>query len=168
MRSLPSESEKKAYNDFVSQQACLTLIKGQDVITKIKEKETFWLYFGADTCLHCQEVTPLFCELATKLEINIFYVDINANKPLKIDAYEEIEKYLGKYFDYDKDGNKQLFTPLILHFSEGVVDFNHLYTVKGHKVLESKMSKEQVNHLKNILELALIAFLGEKDVKSIR
>ncbi len=96
-----------------------------DIVKMIKEKKTFVVYFGFDTCPWCRSVLPTLIEVANDLSIDmIYYVDIKEIRDvLSVDeegniitekeagkGYMDLLKYLDPVLsDYaltDEDGEK--------------------------------------------------------------
>lgn len=53
----------------------LTSLNYKEYTTKIKNKESFILVVSASTCSHCAEYKPKLIKIATKYNINIYYID---------------------------------------------------------------------------------------------
>lgn len=124
-------------------------ITGEEVVEKIENKETFYIYFGSPSCPWCRSIIEMALEIANKKDITIYYVDIweddheeilrdrykiNDNGEIETiykgtDSYKELLKYfdsfLNEYTLTDKDGNiinlgeKRIFAPSFFYIEDG-------------------------------------------------
>ena len=106
-------------------------VTGEEIVKKIEDNETFYVYFGSKYCPWCRSVIEKSIELAKKNNINtIYYVDIWDGDHIEIlrdiyqindngepelvqrggNGYKELLKYLDNVLDEytltDKDGNE--------------------------------------------------------------
>ena len=68
---------------------------GEEIVSKIENKETFYVYFGSSYCPWCRSVIEKFIEVANKNNIDkVYYVDIWEGDHQEIfrDVYELNEK----------------------------------------------------------------------------
>lgn len=124
----------------------------EEIIKKIENKDSFYLYVGDSLCPWCRSVIEKSIEVAKENEINkIYYIDIwdeegneilrdkyelQDGKPVKVsDGTEEYNKLL-EYFDSvlkdytltDANGNKvnvgekRIFAPNYFHIEKGIVN----------------------------------------------
>ncbi len=116
----------------------------QEILNKIKNKDSFVVYFGFADCPWCRSVLPTLLEVSKTLDISqIYYCDISNirdtfeldenNQPIQTEsgsqAYPELLKsmdsVLKSYALHDEDGNeiqtgeKRIYAPNIVVFING-------------------------------------------------
>ena len=62
----------------------------EEIVSRMKKKETFLVYFGANWCPWCRSVLPTFIELANKAGVDVYYVDV---KPDNLAENEKRDVY---------------------------------------------------------------------------
>lgn len=85
--------------------------KGQDIVDKINNEETFYVYFGSNYCPWCRSVIEKAIEVANKNNIDkIYYVNIwgNDHEEILRDKYELDEKGKAKQTIKGQDGYDEL------------------------------------------------------------
>lgn len=105
---------------------------GDEIVNKIENKETFYVYIGSSKCPWCRSVIEKFIEIASLNNINkVYYVDIWG------DDHEEIlrDKYILDENNKPKktvDGTESYYK-LLNYFDEFLTDYT-LTTSKGKTV----------------------------------
>ena len=54
---------------------------------KLENKETFALYIGSATCIHCQELKPILEKVITNYDLEIYYIDLSK---LEVAQYNDV------------------------------------------------------------------------------
>lgn len=159
-------------NPFVYKEA-------KDIVSMIKDGNTFVVYFGFARCPWCRSVLPNLIKVADELDINkIYYVDVlnirdaiaideNGNPYKKKDAdesyYELLKQLDGVLEDYIiskdgkeyKTGEKRIYAPNIVVVRNGEVinmttGVSNLQT-DGYMELTDEMNNASYNKIKNNL-----------------
>ena len=164
MNGVESKSGKAHRTVSISKDNPYEKVNAKDIVEKINNKETFYVYFGDKLCPWCRSVIEKSIEVAKNKKINkIYYVAIwndegaeilrdkytLENNELKkiVDGTEEYYKLLDKFKDLLSDytltnengekietGEKRIFAP------------NYIYVEKGvPKTLVSGISEKQTD-----------------------
>ena len=164
MNGVESKSGKAHRTVSISKDNPYEKVNAKDIVEKINNKETFYVYFGDKLCPWCRSVIEKSIEVAKNKKINkIYYVAIwndegaeilrdkytLENNELKkiVDGTEEYYKLLDKFKDLLSDytltnengekietGEKRIFDP------------NYIYVEKGvPKTLVSGISEKQTD-----------------------
>lgn len=84
----------------------LVKLNYNEVIEKLKDKETFVLCISAKDCIHCQNYKPKLKKISNQYKIKIYYIDTDT---IDKDNYDEFKKQL------NFDGS----TPVTLFIKDG-------------------------------------------------
>ena len=103
-------------------------VEAKDIVKKIEDKETFYVYFGSKLCPWCRSVIEKAIEVANDYEIKkIYYVDIWDNDGNEI---------LRDDYSLDKDNKPKLESDGSEEYKKLVESFNDLlrdYTITNDK-----------------------------------
>lgn len=106
-------------------------ITTKELINKIENKETFYVYFGDKLCPWCRSVIEKSIEIANKKKIEkIYYINIwnDEGKEILRDKFELIDDKLTKTLDGTPEYQK------LLEFFKNVLSDYELINSKGKKV----------------------------------
>ena len=115
-------------------------VKIDDVITMLKDQESFYLVMGFPECPWCQALMPVLNDVAKDASI-------------KVDLYLELEN---NYFKEALDSsNNRLNAPTFVKVDNGIMTKYHLNTTQDHIKNENgvlpPLTQEQRGELENIL-----------------
>lgn len=106
-------------------------------IIKILENGTGVVYLGFPECPWCQAYVSYLNDVAKENEISkIYYYNILEDRKNETEDYKKILELLGKYVEYDDEGNKRIYAPTIIFVSNGEVVAMDSETAKDTKGLE--------------------------------
>ena len=150
-------------------------ITQKDIVKKIENKETFYLYIGDPKCPWCRSALPALLEASEDAGINtIYYLNIKEERDTKkIDSngkiidvkkgssgynklLEVLNDYLDDYTLKDDNGNevkvgeKRIYVPLVVFVKEGKVLGIHSDTVASQKDPYQGLNDKQKEELKLI------------------
>ena len=101
----------------------------------IKQKKTFILYTGYESCPHCNHFLPILNEVAEEFNTTIGYIDTRENPSwesnLDIDDYDTFVEYFGEWLDDDEQGRRHLYVPETFFVKDGVVLAAHMGVPNG-------------------------------------
>ena len=120
-----NKNGKKHRSVTISEDNPYEKITTSELIMKINNKETFYVYFGDKLCPWCRSVIEKSIEVAKKNKINkIYYIPIwdDDGKEIVRDKYEMVDGNLTKTVDGDENYSK-----LLEYFNDLLSD----YTVKN-------------------------------------
>lgn len=117
-----NSSGKEHRNLNISEENPFIEVSAEEIVKKIDNKETFYVYFGSTLCPWCRSVIEKAIEVAKKNNIKtIYYVDIWDDKGNEIlrDKYEIKDNKAVKV----KDGTES-YTKLLQTFDSLLRDYN--------------------------------------------
>ncbi|MBS5852402.1 MAG: hypothetical protein ACLUG4_05785 [Bacilli bacterium] len=133
-------------------------VKIDDVITMLKDQESFYLVMGFPECPWCQALMPVLNDVAKDASIKVVYYlyikEIRDNeKASGHDLYLELEN---NYFKEALDSsNNRLNAPTFVKVDNGIMTKYHLNTTQDHIKNENgvlpPLTQEQRGELENIL-----------------
>lgn len=146
---------RQTYEWLINSSCFLIPLDGKQLLKKLDVKDSFFLYFGFASCPWCQQALPCLLKATEEAKLNIYYVDTHANEPERMNEYEQIKQRFWDYFRKDENGEKQLYTPLVLGICEGGVFFCHYDTLPGHNAFKRSLTPEEQQRLCDIYYKAL-------------
>ena len=57
--------------------AAFSKVSPNELFSKIKNKDTFFVYFGYSDCPYCRELSPTLSKLPKETNVSILYFDLN-------------------------------------------------------------------------------------------
>jgi len=95
------------------------------------------VYFGYPHCPYCQQAVPVLSEVATNMDLNIYYVDVYQDDE-KISATDQmtaltdlIENEFSPLLSKDESGYPTFYTPDVFVIKDGNIIANHEGLVDG-------------------------------------
>ena len=144
-------------------------VEAKDIIEKINNKETFYVYFGFDSCPWCRNAIELAIESAKEHNIDrIYYVDIkeirdvykyengeltkkNDGTPEYLELLSLLDNVLYKYSILKDDGDteqleeKRIMAPNYIYVRNGVP----VKLISGTSSLQKNYDDEMTDEIKN-------------------
>lgn len=77
--------------DAVLSKSYFIEIKHNEVIDKVKNKDSFVLLISQTTCSHCASYKPKLEDVANEYKLEIYYIDVDL---LSSDEYNELKSYI--------------------------------------------------------------------------
>ncbi len=140
-------------------------VSTSDILEKIKNKETFYVYFGDKLCPWCRSVIEKSIEVAKNNKVNkIYYVAIwnDDGKEIVRDKYEFVDGELKKTIDGDENYPKllELFDDLLSEYT--------LTDDSGNKVStgEKRIYAPNYIYIENGIPKKLVTGISEKQTDS--
>ena len=117
-------------------------------------KGTGYIYFGFDTCPWCLEMIPVLQDLVVN-KYTVYYVNVRpegedirkADNP----DYQKVVSACKDFLESNPDGNPHIYVPQLFAVKNGEIVAAHLATVEGHDAPSRKMTAEEVEQLREIL-----------------
>lgn len=82
------------------------------------------IYFGYSSCLYCRSVIQVLCDTASSTSLDKIYY-LNVEEVSHDDNYNKLVDILGEAFIIDVNGQKEIYSPLVLFVVNGnVVSYN--------------------------------------------
>lgn len=126
-----------------------------DEVIKILEKGTGIVYLGFPECPWCQAYVPYLNEVAKENKVEkIYYKNISQERKDNTKEYQKIMELLGKYVEYDDEGNKRIYAPTIIFVKDGKIigmDSETAKDTKGCKDPEEYWTEKRLKALKKRL-----------------
>ena len=97
------------------------------ILEKIKtannviQNGTALIYIGYENCQWCQRAVPVLQDVANTENMAIMYVDVGNVSEDETDDYDEMVELLSDYLEYNDDGNKTLYTPMVVAVKDGEI-----------------------------------------------
>ena len=124
------------------------------MLTAMKQKKSFVVYFGYPECEWCMEVVPILNQAAKENEMQVGYINTRSNpewtKNTQIDGYDDLIQVIGEYLEYDADGVRHLYVPTVFFIREGKVIGYHEGTLEGHNARNRGLDMDEQETLRNI------------------
>lgn len=117
-----SEDGKKYPTVNISSNNVMKYSSIDQILEIFKNSDDAVVYFGYATCLYCRTAIQVLCDTAknTKLDV-IYYLDIYE----KGSKYNDLLNILGDEFTEDIDGEKSIYSPLVIFIVDGkIVSYN--------------------------------------------
>ena len=158
-----TNSSGNAYRTIsISEDNPFVYATAEDIVEKIENKETFYVYFGSSYCPWCRSVLEKAIEVAKENDINtIYYVDIWDGDHVEIlrDTYELNDKGKTKLVS---EGTKA-YKKLLKYFDNVLSDYN-LTDKNGKKVSvgEKRIFAPNFIYVENGKSIKLIEGISEK------
>ncbi len=140
-------------------------VSTSDILEKIKNKETFYVYFGDKLCPWCRSVIEKSIEVAKNNKVNkIYYVAIwnDDGEEIVRDKYEFVDGELKKTIDGDENYPKllELFDDLLSEYT--------LTDDSGNKVStgEKRIYAPNYIYIENGIPKKLVTGISEKQTDS--
>lgn len=86
----------------------LIKISGEELLTKLEQKDTFILLVSQEGCIHCEEYKPILNRVLTENNINAYELDLT-----KLRQNEEMYKKISSIFNTDG-------TPTTIFINDGI------------------------------------------------
>ena len=140
-------SDMSGYDGLVSEQ--FYDITVDEILEKIKNKETFIVYFGYEDCPWCKCVVPILNEVSIEKEMPIYYLDFH--KSINSENYQgmkQISEFCGNNQEGLEEGQFSFFFPTVMYVKIGQLYKIHVGTVSGHNGFEDPLSEKQKERLK--------------------
>ena len=159
-------SDDKYRNITINETNPFVYTTGSDIVERIKNGETFYVYFGSNYCPWCRSVIEKAIEVANKNNIDkIYYVNIwgNDHEEILRDKYELDEKGKAKQTIKGQDGYDEL-----LKLLDNVLSDYTLTDSKGKtvKVGEKRIMAPNFIYIENGKAIKLVSGISDKQKKS--
>ncbi len=145
--------DMSSYEGFDNKDGVFLNTKFEDVITKIKNKDTFTLYLGFDQCPWCLESLPVLNQVALEEEVSINYVDVRPEgedlRTEENESYVELQNFLSSYLD--EEDNK-IYVPALIVVDNGMIAGYHTGTMPTHDSTQRLMNETEKKQLEDIYE----------------
>ncbi len=152
------KSDMSHYEGFTDTNHVFYDMEVKDIKQAIDQKETVVVYFGFSSCPWCVEALPILNDVAKEYSQSIGYIDTRKDASwqsnLDITDYDVVVEYLGDYLEYDDNGIKHLYTPMLFFIKDGEVVASHQGTVEDHDAHERQMTEEEQEQLKETYQNA--------------
>lgn len=112
-------------------------ITGEELLTKLENKETFILVVTQDGCTHCEKYKPILNRVLT--ENNIYAYELDLRK-VKQNESEEIENEIAKTFGTKAQG---FGTPTTIFINDGIekTTINRLVGSLNYNALKERLKE---------------------------
>lgn len=146
--------DMSAYEGFTDKNNVFVKSDMKEAIAMFEEKKSGILYFGFPACPWCVEALPIMDEVAKTNKKTIHYVETRDEKKKLLYTQEQKKTLIpyAKEFLEKKDGEYQLYVPLVLVVKDGKAIYGHTGTVDDHDAHKRKMTTKEKAELKKIYE----------------
>ncbi len=129
-----AERFSREYSDI--QDNNVFVYRNVDEIIRILEHGTGVVYLGFPECKWCQKYVTYLNEAALENNITrIYYLDILEDRTNNTLEYQEIVSILDEYLQYDEEGNKRVFVPMVIVVDQGqIVGFDDETSLDTHNL----------------------------------
>ncbi|MFV0254600.1 MAG: hypothetical protein ACK5G7_00485 [Erysipelotrichaceae bacterium] len=124
----------------------------------LADDETYVLYFGFTGCPFCQDAIPVISASAKKYGVPVIYTDPYNNA--SIEAYELFVENYAEVLEL-VEGERKLYTPLLVFVKNGEIVYHHLGTVEGHNPSQASLNDEQMELLSGYFSEGFNKLLSE-------
>ena len=126
----------------------------RDMLGRMKNKESFAVFFGFADCPWCQEALPVLNEAARETDIPVYYIntrpDASVTNNTEIPDYGLLYEAVGDTFGLDQNGNHRLYVPFVLFVNKGETVMSHEGTLADHDAHERAMTDTERQELLDI------------------
>lgn len=130
--------------------------KSLNSINKILANGTGIVYLGFPKCPWCKGYVPYLNEVAKKENIDkIYYFNIYNDRLNNTKDYQKTVELLKDYLQYDEEGNKKIYVPVVIAVNKGKIvgfDDETAYDTKGYETPEEYWKNEDLEGLKSKLK----------------
>lgn len=135
------------------------IYKDINEIINILKHGTGVIYLGFPECPWCQAYTPMLNDVAKEVGVReIYYFNILNERKNNTDKYKEIVSVLSDYLQYDKEGNKRVYVPVVIAVNKGkIVGFDDETSLDTHNFKDPSLywTDEEITDLKTKLRKIL-------------
>lgn len=125
-------------------------------INKILTNGTGIVYLGFPKCPWCKGYVPYLNEVAKIENIDkIYYFNIYNDRLNNTKDYQKTVELLKDYLQYDEEGNKKIYVPVVIAVNKGKIvgfDDETAYDTKGYETPEEYWKNEDLEGLKSKLK----------------
>ena len=125
-------------------------------IIEILKHGTGVVYLGFPECPWCQGYVGYIEEIAKKTNVSkVYYLNVLDIRKNNTKEYQEIVSILNDYLDYDEEGKKRVYVPLVIAVKDGKIidcDSETSKDTKGYETPEEYCKNEDLAGLKAKLE----------------
>lgn len=125
-------------------------------IIEILKHGTGVIYLGFPECPWCQGYVSYIDEIAKKTNVSkVYYLNIRDIRNNNTEEYQEIVNILSDYLEYDDEGKKRVYVPLVIAVKDGEIidsDSETSKDTKGYETPEEYWENEDLDGLKTKLE----------------
>ncbi len=125
-------------------------------IIEILKHGTGVVYLGFPECPWCQGYVGYIEEIAKKTNVSkVYYLNVLDIRKNNTKEYQEIVSILNDYLDYDEEGKKRVYVPLVIAIKDGKIidcDSETSKDTKGYETPEEYWKNEDLAGLKAKLE----------------
>ena len=125
-------------------------------IIEILKHGTGVVYLGFPECPWCQGYVGYIEEIAKKTNVSkVYYLNVLEIRKNNTKEYQEIVSILNDYLDYDEEGKKRVYVPLVIAVKDGKIidcDSETSKDTKGYETPEEYWKNEDLDGLKVKLE----------------
>ena len=130
--------------------------KSINEIINVLSKGTGIVYLGFPECPWCQGYVGYIEEIAKKTKVSkVYYLNVLEIRKNNTKEYQEIVSILNDYLDYDEEGKKRVYVPLVIAVKDGKIidcDSETSKDTKGYENPEEYWKNEDLDGLKAKLE----------------
>lgn len=160
---LSSPADMSSYEGFDVENNQFKASTMNDFLINMDAKATGIYYFGYDTCPWCVEALPIMNEVASHMDLNIYYIDKKAETSDEATT-RKVEERLSNYLEKDEEGNPHLYVPQVIVLKDGEVVADHMGSVDGHDAHERKMNEEEQAQLSTIYQEMFLNIADQADM----
>ena len=146
-----TKSDMSGYKELKDDDPAFYDFTVKDLTKAIDNKETLVVYLGFTNCPWCNEAIPILNDLAKANGQEVAYIntrlDPSWESNIDIDDYDLFVEYFDGYLDYDEEGIKHLYVPVVIFIKDGEIKLWHEGTVDDHDATERKMTEDEIEEL---------------------
>lgn len=130
--------------------------KSINEIINILENGTGVVYLGFPECPWCKAYVVYLNEVAKENDIEvIYYYNILEDGKNNSDGYQKVVNLLSDYLQYDEEGNKRIYVPIVIAIKNGEIidiDDETAWDTKNYDTPEEYWDNEDLEGLKSKLK----------------
>lgn len=124
-----------------------------EILNIFNNKSDAVVYFSYPSCLYCRTAIQVLHDTAKDMKIDkIYYMDVEN----KVDGYEELMDILGDKFVVDNNGNKEIYSPLVLFVANGDIVSYRKGTLFSQESPYDELDQSQIDGLSEIYRYGIM------------
>ena len=162
LNNVATEDGKKYPRVDISSDNKMKYVTYDEVLDVFKNNEDAVIYFGYAKCLYCRTAVQVLVDTAKDTELEeIYYLDVES----KDEKYNELLNALGTNFIVDENGEKLIYSPLVVFVVNGQIVSHNKGTLFSQEDPYVELDKYQVDGLSEIYGYGINDVLTSKKNK---